>query len=455
MATAANTRETFTSDFARVRGRLAGQASPWLASLRDEAMAAFDVAGFPTVRNEDWKYTSVASVLRERLEPVLADEVTIRPGQIEPLLARGAALEAATCRLVFVDGCFQASLSRLPATRGLRVSSLRERLASQEGGLEDLLGKYLPLEAHGFAALNTAFLDDGAVVEIAEGAVVEDPIHVAYVSTTRERPYVTYPRNVIAAGASSSARVVEHYLGAADARCLTNSAAEIVVSRGATLGHVRIQDESPLGFHVARIQVEQAEGSCFESHAFAFGAALSRTEIAVRLAGEEAECRLSGLYAIDGSRHVDHHLMVDHASPRTRSRQLYKGVLEDSSRGVFTGRVVVRPDSQKIQASQSNPSLLLGRRAVAETRPQLEIYADDVACNHGATIGRLDDNALFYLLSRGIEPREARRILVSGFATEVVEAIGSSALREQLTQLVARHMGDLGREAPSPTEGAS
>jgi len=222
-----------------------------------------------------------------------------------------------------------------------------------------------------------------------------------------------------------------------------------VLARGAHLAHARVQDESRLASHVARLQVQQAAGSSLVSHAFGFGAAISRTEVAVTLAGEEAECSLAGLYAIDGSRHVDHHLMVDHAAPRTRSNQLYKGVLEDSSRGVFTGRVVVRAGSQKIKAMQSNPSLLLGRGAVAETRPQLEIYADDVACNHGATIGRLDEDAMFYLLSRGLDPREARRLLVSGFAAEVVEGITPAPLRDALTAMVAVRIGELGHGGAS------
>jgi Fe-S cluster assembly protein SufD len=347
--------------------------------------------------------------------------------------------------LVFVDGCFRASLSRLGAGNGIGLASLRERLAGAPASLEPWIGRFLPLAGHGFTALNTAFLDDGAVIEIADGAIAEAPVHVVYLSTARQRPFVAHPRNLIVAGAGSSALVVEHYVGEAGARHLTNAVSEIALARGAALGHVRVQDESHAAFHVARVQVEQAEDSCFFSHAFGFGAALSRTEIAVKLAGEEAECNLAGLYAVDGSRHVDHHLMVDHARPRTRSRQLYKGVLEDSSRGVFTGRVVVRAGSQKIKATQSNASLLLGRGAVAETRPQLEIYADDVVCNHGATIGRLSDDALFYLLSRGIDPREARRILVSGFAAEVVDGVAEQALRSALTETVAARIGELGR----------
>jgi Fe-S cluster assembly protein SufD len=358
-------------------------------------------------------------------------------------------MDSASAVAVFVDGIFREGFSRLEPVKDLRVSSLRARLESRPDELEPWLGRFLPPTVHGFAALNTAFLDDGAVVEIAAGAALAEPVHLVFLSTLRAKPYVTHPRNVVVAGEGSSAVIVEHYIGDSGAIYLTNAATEVSIGRGASLGHLRVQDEARGGFHVARVQVEQAAGSSLASHAFGFGAALSRTEIAVRLAGEEAECSMSGLYAIDGSRHVDHHLTIDHARPRTRSNQLYKGVLEDKSRGVFTGRVVVRAGSQKIKAMQSNPSLLLGAGAVAETRPQLEIYADDVACNHGATIGRLDEDAMFYLLSRGIEPREARRILVAGFAAEVVGGVRPEALRVALTETVGARIGELGHGGAS------
>lgn len=445
MATSGSNIETFAGDFERVRGGLAGSGASWLAELRGDAIAALKVTGFPGARDEDWKYTSALPILKERLEPVLPSEARADDDALRALLATAAGVESGSPLLVFVDGCFRASLSRVDAAKGLRVASLRETLRSAPASLEPLLGKYLPMAAHGFTALNTAFLDDGAVIELAPGALVEKAVHVVYLSTRRKTPYLTNPRNVIVARDGSSATVVEHYLGEAGTKALTNAVSEVVVERGAALGHVRIQDEARTAFHVARVQVEQAAGSIFVSRAFGFGAAVSRAEIAVRLAGEEAECNLAGVYAVDGSRHVDHHLTVDHACPKTRSTQLYKGILEDRSRGVFTGRVVVRAGSQKIKAVQSNPSLLLGAGAVAETRPQLEIYADDVACNHGATIGRLDEDSLFYLLSRGLEPREARRILVAGFAADVADGIAPESLRLALVDAIGAQVGGLGQ----------
>ena len=443
MATSGSTKETFASDFERIESRLPGRQAAWLTSLRRDALAELGAAGFPGVRNEDWKYTNALPALRERLEPVLPDEVDAE--RARPLVAQATGIDPASPLVVFVDGHFCGALSRIDERKGVRISSLRQRLESDPAPLERWLGKYLPASAHGFAALNTAFLDDGPVVEIAAGALLELPIHVLHLSTAREKPYVSHPRTLVVAGDGSSAVVVEQSIGEPGARYLANLASEIVIGRDAVLGHVRIQDESHSAYHVARIEIEQAASSRLVSHAFGFGAALSRTEISVKLDGENAECTFSGLYAVDGSRHIDHHLMVDHAKPRTSSRQLYKGVLEQKSRGVFTGRVVVRSGSQKIKAVQHNPSLLLGVGAVAETRPQLEIYADDVVCNHGATVGRLNEDAMFYLLTRGIDPTEARRVLVSGFASEVVEGAVPESLRLALVAKIDEKVENLGR----------
>jgi Fe-S cluster assembly protein SufD len=449
MAANPNSPDVFASDFERMRPSLAGASLPWLEQLRRDALASLAESGFPSVRDEDWKYTNVSPALRERLEPVLRSEIHPQDGR--PLLARATQIEPGESSLVFVDGCFQFSLSHFAQPKGLKLTSLRAKLDEAAPLIEPWLGKFLPRSSHAFAALNTAFLDDGAVVEISEGARIEGVVHLVFLSTGRERPYATHPRNVILAGAGSSVRIVEHYIGAPDARYLCNAATEIFIDRDASVSHVRIQDDSHAASHIGRMQVDQASGSSLRSLALAFGAALSRTEIAVGLDGEEAECDLAGLYAMDGTRHSDHHLIVDHAKPRTRSNQLYKGVLEDSARGVFTGRVVVRAGSQKIKAMQSNPSLLLGRAAVAETRPQLEIYADDVACNHGATIGRLDEDALFYLLSRGIDARDARRILVAGFAAETIEGVRPETLRDALLAQVSHRIGELGRATAATT----
>ncbi len=444
MSTTPNIGLNLAQRLDRASGQLAGGHVDWLAALRRGARARFDEIGVPGVRDEDWKYTNIAPALRDLPGPVLADEVVFDSARVGMMVAALPGLDGQSPAIVFVDGHFVPGLSRLQAlARGVSVSSLRELLGRDPGRLQGRLGKFLPPTAHGLIALNSAFLDDGAVVEISEGIVCERPMHLVFVSTRRNEAFVSQPRNVIVAGGGSSALVVEHYIGEEGARALTNTVSEIELGRGAAFGHVRLQREPQSAFHVARLQVEQGEGSSFSSHAFGLGAALSRTEVAVTLSGENAECTLHGLYAVHGKQHVDHHTMVDHAAPRTRSNQLYKGVLDDDSRGVFTGRVLVRPMAQQIKAVQTNPVLLLGDGAMAETRPQLEIYADDVACNHGASIGRISEEAMFYLRSRGIEPREARRLMVYGFAAEVVESLVPEALRESIGALIGTHVGTL------------
>jgi len=442
-----STAGDITGQFERVRARLSGRGAGWLDALRTRGLARLAEAGFPTVKHEDWKYTNVSPVLRDSLRPVLADEVRIEEAEVAAVLGGVAGLDGDSPLLVFVDGHYRAASSRhgrLP--RGLRVSSLRERLEREPATLEPWLGKYLPVEAHGFAAMNTAFLDDGAVIEIDEGAIIETPVHVVFHSTSRAEPFVTHPRNVIVAGPGSSALIVEHYVGTAGARYLTNAATEIAVGRSAALGHVRVQREPESAYHVGRVQVDQEAGSSFSSHSFGIGAALSRVELPVRLGGDHAECTLSGLWALHGAQHADHHIQIDHACPCTRSRQLFKGVLEDSARGVFTGKVLVRSGAQKIEARQNNANLVLGNGAVAETRPQLEIYADDVQCTHGASIGRLDDDALFYIQQRGIDAREARRLLVYGFAIEVAESVVPPTLRQGMEAMVSERVAGLARQ---------
>jgi len=451
MSTVSDIRSTLVERLGRSAVQLSGARLGWLDALRREARTRFEEVGVPGLRDEDWKYTDIAPAFRELPGPVPAGEVVFDSSAVAAVVGALPGLGERGLAIVFVDGHFDARLSRLDAgVRGVSISSLRELLGRDPDRLEGRLGKFLPAASHGLIALNSAFLDDGAVVEISDGAVCDTPINLVFVSTRRTGAFMSQPRNVMVAGAGSSVVVVEHYVGEDGARVLTNTVSEIEIGRGAAFGHVRLQREPAGASHVARLQVEQREGSSFTSHAFGLGAALSRTEVAVRLGGENAECTLQGLYAVQGKQHVDHHTMVDHAAPRTRSSQLYKGVLEDESRGVFTGRVVVRPAAQKIKALQTNPVLLLGDRAIAETRPQLEIYADDVACNHGASIGRISEEAMFYLRSRGIQPREARRLMVYGFAAEVVESLLPAALREAIGALVGEHVGTLGGAGQTP-----
>jgi len=445
VATATQARDGWLADFDRLSAGLPAANGPWLGELRRHGIDRFADLGFPGPKNEDWKYTSVGGLLKVPHHP----SVDLAPKAA--LAAARAAVEQVAAIddgpvLAFVGGRFVADLSRLAGAdaKGVRVASLRSLLAEDPELLAEHLGKYAHVDAHAFAALNTAFLTDGAAIFVAPGCGSNAPIHLVFVSPAASDPSATHPRNLIVGSAGASLCVVEHYVGEDGASNLTNAVTEIALGRDATCAHYKVQREAADAYHVHRIEVRQETGSSFTSHSLAFGAGWSRTEIATILGGERAECALYGLYLGSGDQHVDHHTTIDHAVARTRSRELYKGVLDERARGVFTGKVLVRRDAQQISAEQSNKNLLLSDGAVVETRPQLEIYADDVRCSHGAAIGRLDDNMLFYLRQRGIGLADARALLTYGFGSEVIETMPAGVLlplREHLAAEIGRRLG--------------
>jgi Fe-S cluster assembly protein SufD len=283
-------------------------------------------------------------------------------------------------------------------------------------------------KSYPFAAWNTAFFQDGAFLQLAAGAVVADPIHLVFLSEEAEEPSVSHPRILIVAEKGSQAVIVETYLGAG--RYLTNAVTEIVAGDGAVIDHYKVQDESPSGFHVQGVQVFQKRSSNYTSHNLALGAQLARTDLNVLLAEPGGECTLNGLFVGNGTQHLDNHTVIDHASPHCTSRELYKGILDGKSRGVFTGKIIVRPDAQKTDAVQTNRNLLLSREALVNSTPALEIRADDVKCRHGSTIGQIDPLALFYMRSRGISEEDARALLVYGFAADVTGRLKVAPIRE-------------------------
>jgi Fe-S cluster assembly protein SufD len=333
--------------------------------------------------------------------------------------------------LVFVDGHFAPQLSRrgvLPA--GAELGCLSEALASSPPWLEALFGNAEQGEVP--AALNAAFAADGAVVRLGRGVVVADPIHLVFVASSAGA--AIQPRNLIAAGEGAQATVVEHYLGygdVADAVTLTNTVTRIDAAADARVTHVKLQQEGLGAIHLAAVDAVQARGSTFASHSMSFGARLARNDIGTRFDGEGCEALLNGLYHVDGRRHVDHHTRIDHAQPRGTSREFYRGIMDDAGRGVFTGRILVAPGAARTDAVQRTDSLLLSPRAETDARPELEIYADDVKCAHGATVGQIDDASLFYLRSRGLDEARARNILTYAFAAQAVARIDLAPLRRR------------------------
>ena len=412
-------------------------SGPELArKLRADALAAFDAAGLPTPRDEQWRHTSIAPIAATTFR--LPDDRAADGGQIAPLRLDG--FEA-----VFVNGRFSPALSVLRGLPpGIEIVSLRDRLGSAPEPLRAHLARLAAADSQPFTALNTAFLDDGAFIRLPAGHVLEKPIHLVFFSTSTGTPSMSSPRVLIVAERGSQAKVVETYAGPAGEVYFTNAVTEVVLEDGAVVAHYKRQLESDRAFHVGRIETRQGRASRFDSFSLAFGGALSRTDIDVRFAGEGGECGLYGLFLGDGSRHVDHHTLIDHAAPRCSSREVYKGVLDGKSRGVFFGTIVVRPDAQKTDAHQTNKNLLLSREALVHSTPRLQIEADDVRCKHGSTTGQLDATALFYLRSRGIGEAEARSLLTYAFASDVVDRIQLPVLRKAVAAELDRRMPGAG-----------
>jgi len=432
----------FEAEFDRFEKRAGSQAPAWLRDLRRDAFAHFRAQGLPGRKHEDWLYTNTA--------PLAAAPLPLAP-RAEHIPASLAAHRFALGvedgpRLVFLNGRFEASLSKtddLPEGVVLvHGAALRDE---EHAHLRADLGTVADVTRHPFVALNTAFLHDGFVLHVPPGVVVEEPVQTLFLHTPTGKPVAVHPRLLVVAGENSRVTFVERYsidcVGAlAGGTCFTNTVAEYVLGAGAHVQSVRVQHEGTRTYHIGFTAVRQARDSRFETVALSLGGAIDRNEIHVALEGEGAECSLRGLYVLGGKEHVDDHTVVQHRVPHCRSTQLYKGVLGGHGHGAFTGRVVVARDAQKTSAQQANHNLLLSDHAVAETRPQLEIYADDVQCTHGATIGRLDEQALNYLRTRAIGPRTARNLLVHAFASEVTQSVADARLAAGLETLIASRL---------------
>lgn len=406
----------------------------WMIPFRQAGMERFAELGFPTLHHEDWRFTNVAPIAKLPFRPAL--ESTQDPAAEAALNGLPFAGLAGT-RLVFVNGHFSAALSKLadlPA--GVRVSNVATVLGAEPALLEQHFSRATPSGGNAFTALNQAFFRDGGFIHVPAGAVVEEPVQLISVSTSSQSGATIQCRNVIVAEANSQLTVLESYVAAGGAGYFTNAVTELVAGDHAVVELLKFQDEAPDAFHLAALQGKFGRASNVRVHSFALGAKLSRNSIHTNLAGEGLECILNGLYLTRGEQLADHHMVVEHAQPHCASHEYFNGILDDKSRGVFHGRIFVHPLAQKTDAKQTNKNLLLSDDATANTKPQLEIYADDVKCTHGATIGQLNDESIFYLRSRGIGPETARRMLIHAFAGEIIERIQHEAAREELNKLV-------------------
>ena len=430
-------KDHYAAEFERVAAGLAGHSVPWLQALRREAIARFRARGFPAPHDEDWKYTRTAAIEKRNFSCAVAGEFAVDTAKLDELLEA----EVAAQRLVFINGRYFPALSRLDALpAGAVVAGLNEIMQQSPDVLKGLLGAVADLERHPFAALNTAFAEDGVYLALARGVVVEQPIHVVFITTAALEGRASHPRVVVTAADNSRAVLVERHIALDAAVYFSNVTTEITLGRNAAVDYYRLQEESAKAFHISGVHVRQDRDSRFEAHTVTLGSALVRNDVDVRLEAPGAHCELNGLYLASGRQHVDTHTRIDHLQPRGTSNEFYKGILDGHGRCVFNGKVVVHPDAQQTDARQSNKNLLLSADAEADTKPQLEIYADDVKCSHGATVGQLDADAVFYLRSRGVDEAAARNLLTLAFAREIIEQVKVPALRGYLDQAVMQRL---------------
>lgn len=424
--------DQYLAEFDRLELAVRGHEPAWLRELRRAAVGRFAALGFPTTAQEEWKYTSLLPLTRTAFAPAEPTDGREAGARLPHALIGG---DVGPCRAVFVNGDASGPVALSGALPdGVRVARLRDVLATTPETVAPFLARYASFADQPVVALNTALFRDGAVVMVPPGRIVAEPIHLVFVSLPNGAPTMSFPRVLILVGAGAQVRIVEHYRGPAGSVAFTDAVTEAIVEEGAGLDHYKVQRESEATVHLGRVQVHQGRESRVTSHSLAFGGALARTEIATVLGGVGATCTLNGLFVVRDRQHVDNQTVIDHAQPHGSSRECYKGILDGTARGVFNGKIIVRRDAQKTDAFQTNKNLLLSEGAMMNTKPQLEILADDVKCSHGATIGQLDADALFYLRSRGLGDAMARRLLTYAFASEIVGQIAVAPIRDTLEQ---------------------
>ena len=432
--------EAFLQDFEAQSGTATAEAPEWLEATRRTAMERFAATGFPTSRDEEWRFTPVGPIAQTPWRPAFGSAAVSRE-QLDPFVFG----HPEWTTLVFVNGVFYEALSSVGVlATGLRVGSLSDALNTDGAVIEAHLGRHAPTGSSPFTALSTAFMREGGFVHVPANTDVTRPVHLVFVTTDEAVGSVTYPRNLIVVEDGARASVIESYVTLAPAGTYwTNAVTEVVAGSNSWLEHTRIQRESERAFHIGSTHVDQYRDSHYRSFSMAMGGALARHNLHVRLNGENVEALMYGLYLTRGEQLVDNHTAIYHDQPNCRSWEVYKGVLDGRSRAVFNGKVFVRPEAQKTDAKQTNRNLLLSDSAKVHTKPQLEIFADDVKCTHGATVGRLDEVALFYARSRGVPAAEAQRLLTYAFAAEVIEEVALEPVRDELERLVRERLGTL------------
>ncbi len=431
----------YLDEFKSFENRLNGQKHQRVHDLRQEAIKSFEKLGYPTTKHEEWKYTNVSKLSDQNFQlgkPYKEGLVT------QSEFDRFIYNDIEAIRVVFINGFFAAELSNIEQhSDQIRVTSLKEALSEKSDAANPLAGFFTSTQDDTFVSLNTAFVEDGAFIRIPDGVDLKQPIHLLYLSLPDKNPTVSFPRNLIAVGRSSRVDLLETYAGLNDKEYFTNSVSEILVGQNAHVERIKIQLENEKSYHISSLNVFQERDSRFIDQNISLGGMLVRNNLSSVFKDEGAFCELNGLYTANGSQHIDNHTVIDHAKPHCESFELYKGILDDKAKGVFNGKIFVRPEAQKTNAIQTNNCILLSDTATIDTKPQLEIFADDVKCTHGATIGQLDEDAFFYMRTRGIEQSRARNLLIFAFASEVLDKIKIDSVREILSKLIAQKLHTL------------
>ncbi|MFB3813053.1 MAG: Fe-S cluster assembly protein SufD [Terriglobales bacterium] len=414
----------------------------WLRSRRREAFTRFWELGFPTIHDEDWRFTSVQPIANTafQLAPAAPDVLTTYP------------FDGAACQIVFVNGRFAVALSSVSALpSNVTVRSLADVLTSDGDEVEPHLARHEDFKHDAFTALNTAFIHDGAYVRIPRGVVLEQPIHILYISAGADTPLMSHPRNLIVVDENAQAEIVEDYVSLGSGTFFSNVVTELIVGENSVVSHYMIEREDRQALNVSTLHIRQNRAANVSSHSVLLGGALVRNNVHPVLAGEGGECLINGLFMGAGRQHMDNYMKVEHQAPHCGSRQFYNGILDEHARGVFHGRIIVHKGAQKTDAKQTNRNLLLSDDAQIDTKPQLEIYADDVKCTHGATIGQIDESALFYLRSRGLPEADARALLLFAFANESLDRMKPGPVRHWLESLIAASLP----QGATPRSGAA
>ena len=425
-------KDWYISRFKDFENNLNGESQKPIHKLRKEAIADFSQLNFPTTHDEEWRFTNISPLLKYNFKPAgLKKELS------KNILDKFLFKELNCHLIVFVNGLYEKELSNTKNLPGkVKAGNLGEEIKSGSNLVNEHLGKYANHQKQIFTALSTAFTKDGAFIYVPDGIIIEEPIHILFITDSKDEQIFIQPRNLFIADKNSQVTIIEHYVSLGDDAYFTNVVTEIVADENSFIDHIKLQEESLKSFHISRTEIDQERGSNFTSHSISFGGEIARNDFNSRFNNQGGECTLNGLYLLKSNQLYDTHTLIDHAKPYCNSHEHYKGILDDQSRGVFNGKIMVRPDAQKTNAFQENNNIILSNEALVNTKPQLEIFADDVKCSHGATVGQLDMDSMFYLKSRGIGEEKARSILIHAFASDVVRSIKIEALRNYLEQIL-------------------